>query len=84
MPDAPFAVEKADAGLTNPLLMAHQPAMGLLFLKDLCRFHELNAPIADRLAGNASFAIALAVELVAPHAASLRVAKCGQELAAKS
>ena len=84
MPDAPFAVEEADAASTNPLLMAHQPAMGLLFLKELRRFHELNAPIADRLARNASFAVALAVELVARHAAILLIAECNQELAAKS
>ena len=84
MPDAPFAVEEADAVSTNPLLMAHQPAMGLLFLKELRRFHGLDAPIADRLAKNVSFAVALAVERVARHAAILRVAKCGQELATKS
>ena len=35
MPDAPFAVEEADAASTNPLLMAHQPAMGLSFFKEL-------------------------------------------------
>ena len=34
VPDAPFAVKEADAALTNPLLMAHQPAMGLLFLTE--------------------------------------------------
>ena len=84
MPDALSAVEEADAALTNPLLMAHQPAMGLLFLKELRRFHGLNAPIADRFAGNASFAVALAVELVAHHAAILRAAGCDQVLAAKS
>ena len=84
MPDAPFAVEEADAASTNPLLMAHQPAMGLLFLKELRRFHGLDAPIADRLAGNASFAVALANELVVRHAAALRVAKCDRVLAAKS
>ena len=84
MPDAPFAVEEADAALTNPLLVAHQPAMGLLFLKELRRFHGLDALIADRLAGNASFVVALAVELVARHAAALLIAECDQELAAKS
>ena len=84
MPDAPFAVEEADAASTNPLLVAHQPAIGLLFLKELCRFHGLNALIADRLAGNASFVVALAVELVAHHAAILRAAECDRALAAKS
>ena len=84
MPDAPFAVEEADAASTNPLLMAHQPAMGLLFLKGLRRFHGLDAPIADRLAGNASFVVALAVELVARHAAILRAAGCDRALAIKS
>ena len=71
MPEAPFVVEEADAASTNPLLVAHQPSMGLLFLKELRRFHGLDAPVADRLAGNALFAVALAVELVAHHAAIL-------------
>ena len=83
MPDAPFAVEEADTASTSPLLMAHQPAMGLLFLKELRRFHGLDAPIADRLARNASFAVALAVELVAHHAAILSIAKCDRAPAAK-
>ena len=83
-PDALYAAAKADATWSNLLLMVHQPAMGLLFLKELCRFHGIDAPIADRLARNASFAVALAVERVACHAAILRVAKCGQELATKS
>ena len=84
MPDAPFAVEEADAALMNPLLMAHQPAMGLLFLIEPCRFHERDAQVADRLAGNASFVVALADELVARHAAILRAAGCDRALAAKS
>ena len=84
MPDAPFAVEEADAASTNPLLMAHQPAMGLLFLKELRRFHGLDAPIADWLARNASFAVALAVELVARHAAILLIAGCNRVPTAKS
>ena len=71
MPDALFVVKEADACSLNPLLMAHQPAMGLLFLKELCRFCGLDAPVADRLAGNVSFAVALAVERVARHAAIL-------------
>ena len=84
MPDAPFAVEEADAASTYLLLVAHQPAMGLLFLKELRRFHGLDALIADQLAGNASFVIALAVELVARHAAILRAAGCDRVLAIKS
>ena len=84
VPDAPFAVEEADAASTNPLLVAHQPATSLLFLKELCRFHGLDAPVADRLAGNVSFAAALAVELVARHAAILQVAGCDRVLAVKS
>ena len=84
MPDAPFPVEEADAASKNPLLVAHQPAMGLLFLKELRRFHGLDALIADRLAGNASFVVALAVELVARHAAILRAAGCDRVLAIKS
>ena len=84
MPDAPFAVEEADAASTNPLLVAHQPAMGSLFLKELRQFRGLDAPVADRLAGNVSFAVALAVELVARHAAILRAAGCDRVLAVKS
>ena len=84
MPDAPFAVEEADAASTNPLLVAHQPAMGLLFLKELRRFHGLDALVADRLAGNASFVVALAVKLVGCHAAILRAAGCNRALAIKS
>ena len=84
VPDAPFAVKEADAASLKLLPMAQQPAMGLLFLKELCWFHGLDAPIADRLARNASFAVALAVKLVACHAAILQVAEYDQELAAKS
>ena len=58
--------------------------MGLLFLKELRRFHGLDALIADRLAGNASFVVALAVKLVARHAAILRAAECDRALAVKS
>ena len=74
MLDAPFAVEEADAASTNLLLMAHQPAMGLFFLIGLCRFHGLDAQVADRLVGNAPFATALAIEPVACHAAVLQAA----------
>ena len=74
MLDALFAAEKADAALTNPLPKAHQPAMGLLFWTEPCRFHERDAQVADWLAGNALFATALVVEPVAHHAAILRAA----------
>ena len=40
MPDAPFVVEEADAAPTNLLLMAHQPVMGLLFLKNFAGFMD--------------------------------------------
>ena len=82
--DALFVAEKADAALSNPLLMTHQPAIGLLFLKALCRFHGLDAQVADWLAGSATFATALVVKLVVHHAAILPVAKCNRVLAAKS
>ena len=71
MLDALFAAEKADAALSNPLPKAHQPAMDLLFWTEPRRFHERDAQVADRHAGNASFATALVVEPVARHAAIL-------------
>ena len=76
MPDAPFAVEEADAASTNPLLVAHQPAMGLLFLKELCRFHGLDARVAAQHAETTSFATGHAIEPVAHHAAVLPIAGC--------
>ena len=82
--DALFAAKKADAALSNPLLMAHQPAMGLLFLKTIRRFHGLDAQVADQLARSATFAAGLASEPVACHAAVLLVAECNRVLATKS
>ena len=84
VPDALSAVEEADAASSNLLPMAHQPAMDLLFLIGLCQFHGLDAQVADWLVENATFAVALASEPVAHHAAILRVAKCNLVLAAKS
>ena len=84
VPDALFAVKEVDAALSNPLPKAHQPAMDLLFWTEPCRFHERNAQVADRLAGNASFATALDIEPVACHAAIFRAAKCNQVLDTES
>ena len=84
MLDALFAAEKADAALSNPLPKAHQLAMDLLFWTEPCRFYERDAQVADRLAGNASFATALVVEPVACHAAIFRAAECNRALAVKS
>ena len=53
-------------------------------MKELRLFPERDVLVAAQRAKNVTFAVALAVELVARHAAILRVAKCGQELAAKS
>ena len=75
VPDAPFAVEEADAALWNPLPMAHQPTVDLLSLIGLCRCHEHDAQVTGRLAENASFAVALAVKLVVCHAAILQAAE---------
>ena len=71
MPDALLATKKADAASTNPLLMTHQLAIGLLFLTEPRWFHEHNAQVAGRLAENVSFAVALAVKLVVRHAVVL-------------
>ena len=76
--------EKADAALMNPLLVAHQSAMGLLLLTEPCRFHECNAQVADQLAGNALFATALATKPGACHATVLRATGCNRVLVAKS
>ena len=84
VPDALFAVKEADAALSNPLPKAHQLAMDSLFWTEPCRFHECDAQVADRHAESASFAVALASELVVCRAAALLIAECDQELAAKS
>ena len=44
----------------------------------------LNAQVAAQHAESATFAVALANELVIRHAAALLIAECDQELAAKS
>ena len=79
-----FAAKKADAALSNPLLMAHQQAMGSLFLTGLLLFLARNAQVAAQRAKSATFAVALAIEPVSCHAAVFLVAKCNQVLAAKS
>ena len=82
--DALFAAEKADAALSNPLPKAHQPIVGLLSWTRLRQFLARDARVAAQRAKSATFAVALASEPVARHAAILPVAECGQELAAKS
>ena len=84
MTDTLFAAEELDTALSNQLPTAHQLAMDLLFWTEPRRFHERDAQVADRRAGNASFATALVVEPVARHAAILRAAECNRELAVKS
>ena len=84
VPDAFSAVEKADAASSNPLPMAHQLIVGLLFWTGLHQFLARNARVAAQRAKSATFAVALASEPVARRAAILPIAKCGQELAAKS
>ena len=84
VPDALFTAKELDSVLSNQLPMAHQLAVGSLFLIELCQFRGLYAQVADRLIETATSAIALAIELVAHHAAVLRVAGCDRELAAKS
>ena len=82
--DALFMAKEADAASSNPLSKVHQPVMDLLFWTEPCQFHERDAQVADRLAGNASFATALVVEPAACHAAILQAAECNQALAVKS
>ena len=63
--------------------MAHHPAMDLLFLIGLCRFHGLDAQVADWLVKSATFAVVLASEPVACHAAILQVGECNRAPFAK-
>ena len=84
VPDAPFVAEELDAVLSNQLPTAHQPAMGSLFLIGLCLFLARDARVAAQYVETASFAAGLAIKPVACHAAVLLIAKCNQELAAKS
>ena len=69
--DALFVAKEADAALSNPLLKAHQPAVGLQFLIELCLFLGCGVLIAARLVGSATFAVALAIKPIACHAAIL-------------
>ena len=84
VPDALFAVEKADAALSNPLPMAHQLIVGLLFWTGLLLFLAHNARVAAQHVETTSFATGRAIELVTHCVAILPVAECNQELAAKS
>ena len=76
MPDALFATKKAGSASLNPLLLVHQPAMYLQFLKELRLFYECDAPVAAQFARNASFAIVLASEPITCYAAVLQAAEC--------
>ena len=84
VPDAPFAVEEADAASSNLLAMAHQPTVDLLSWTRLLLSLARNAQVAALRAKSATFAVALAIEPIAHHAAVLRVAKCDRVLAAES
>ena len=50
----------------------------------LCLFLELGAQVAALLARSTTFAVALAIEHVASHAAILLIAECNQAPIAKS
>ena len=76
VPDALFAAKELDAVLSNQLPMAHQLAMGLLFLRARRLFHARNAQVAAQLARNATFATALASKPITCHAAILRAVEC--------
>ena len=82
-PDALFAAEKADAASLNPLPRAHKPTMDLLSLTGLL-FLARDARVAAQHAESATFAIALAIKLVACHAAILPIAGCHRAPIAKS
>ena len=84
MPDAPFVVEEADAASSNPLPMAHQLIVGLLFWTGLLLFLAHDARVAAQHVETASFTAGRAIKPVACHAAILRAAECNRVLAAKS
>ena len=84
VPDAPFAVKKPDAASSNPLPMAHQLIVGLLFWTGLLLFLAHDARVAAQHVETASFTAGRAIEPVARNAAILRVAECDRVLAAKS
>ena len=76
MPDAPFVVKEADAASTNPLFMAHQPAMGSLFLTGFLLFLARDAQVAAQHVECTSFAAGLAIKPSAHHATVLLIAGC--------
>ena len=82
--DALFVAEEADVASSNPLPKAHQPIAGLLSWTKLRQFLARDALVAAQRAKSTLFAVALASEPVACHAAALLIAECDQELAAKS
>ena len=84
VPDALFAVEKADAASSNPLPMAHQLIVGLLFWTGLLLFLAHDAQATAQCAESASFAVALANKLVVRHATILQAAEYDRALAIKS
>ena len=84
VPDAPFAVEEADAASSNPLPMAHQLIVGLLFWTGLLLSLARDAQVAAQHAESASFAVALANKLVICHATILQAAEYNRALAIKS
>ena len=82
--DAIFVAKEADASSSNPLLRAHQPIVGSLFLTGLFLFLACDAQAAAQHVETASFATGHAIEPVACHAALLLIAGCDQVLASKS
>ena len=82
--DALFSAEEADATSSTPLLRAHQPIVGLLFLKAPLLFLAGNAQVAAQRVESASFAAGLAIEPSACHAAVLLIAECNRAPIAKS
>ena len=82
--DALFAAEEADAASSNPLLRAHQPIVGLLFLKAPLLFLARDAQVAAQRVESVSFAAGLAIEPSAHHAAVLLIAACDRAPIAKS
>ena len=83
MPNAPFAVEEADAVLADHFPTAHQLIVGLLFWTGLLLFLARNARVAAQHVEIASFATGRAIKPVARHAAILPIAKCDRAPAAK-
>ena len=81
--DALFVAKELDAVLSNQLPMAHQLAVGSIFLRAPRLFLACNAQVAAQRVESASFATGLAIESSTRHTAVLPIVECNQAPIAK-